>query len=79
MGDNIYFVDTVLLTDLENLLFSRLRVMLNCGKSVDLASINVKSFDSENALNLAKRLHENAVSDSETVYEDDRVTGVHRV
>ena len=53
--------------------------MFDCGKSVDLASANVKSFDFENALNLAKRLHENAVSDSETVYEDDRVMGVHRV
>ena len=79
MGDDIYFVDTMFFTDLEDLIFKRLSVMLNRGKSVDLASANVKSFDFENALNLAKRLHENAVSDSETVYEDDRVTGVHRV
>jgi hypothetical protein len=53
--------------------------MFDCGKSVNLASANVKTLDFENTLNLAKRLHENAVSDSETVYEDDRVTGVHRV
>ena len=53
--------------------------MFDCGKSVDLASANVKTLDFENTLNLAKRLHENAVSDSEAVHKDDRVMGVHRV
>ena len=79
MGDDINFVGPVFFLNLKNFLLKDIGVVLNRSERLNLTSMNLVTLNFEDSLNLAKRLHENAVSDSEAVYEDDRVTGVHRV
>ena len=78
MSDDIDFVDPVFLFELEDFLFEDFRVVLNRGKRLNLAPRDLVALDFEDALNLTKRLHENAVPDRKTMNKDDRITRVHR-